>query len=60
MTMLYEVLAHGGTGGWIVDGSITAGVVAVAITIWLRTRNLIEEDEQELQRKIDGWRDDDR
>jgi hypothetical protein len=59
MTVVHSVLAHGGTGGWIADGAIAVGLLAIGLVVWLRTRGLTEEDELEIQRKIDRWRDGD-
>ena len=40
------VLAHGGTGGLVVELATLVGIVALAVAVWLRTRGRPEADEE--------------
>ncbi len=44
---LFSPLAHGGTGGLIVELSLIAVLVALAVAAWLRTRARDGEDLEE-------------
>jgi hypothetical protein len=46
-------LAHGSTGEWIVDVTITLGIAAVGVVVWLRGRGERDEDGPD-----GGWRED--
>lgn len=54
--MTPTLLAHGGTGGLIVESAIVVAILAVAIAIWVANRGKTEEEMEELlQSKIDEW-----
>ena len=54
---MHGLLAHGGTGEWIVDIAITLGIVGVGIAVWFRGRGGADDDEPEAGLD-ERWRED--
>ena len=54
-----SLLAHGSTGEWAVDLTITLAIAAVGIAVWIRGRGDGGADDEEPRRGLDeGWRED--
>jgi hypothetical protein len=53
-----ELVAHGGTGGLIVEGALLLGLLVLVFAVWRRERRVRHQDNEESRTRFKSHFDD--